>query len=393
MATTPIHDPEDLAQSARARRQRERRGLLLGIDPILLLAVIGLAVCSVTAISSTTESQLASRQGAYFAIGLVLALVASQVDYSRLREAKYGVYGLMVGLICAVLALGSVARGSRRAIDLGFFQLQTSELGKLLLCVALSAFVVDRSRRLDDRDTTARSMLLALFPAALVLIQPDLGSAMVYGVIALATLFVAGTNWKHFLALFTLGAIAVTLSLVVLPKVAGVEVLHDYQVERLTSFLHPSDDPGDAGYQQNQSKIAIGSGGRIGRGDQATQTEFDFLPEEHTDFIFAVIGERWGFIGGALVLSLYALLVWRGLRILTMAKNLYGALVAGGIVAMILFQVFVNVGMNVGIMPITGIPLPLISYGGSSVLTTLLAVGLLQSIHAQARASRKGPYS
>ena len=392
MATTPIHDPEDLAQSARARRQRERRGLLLGIDPILLLAVLGLAVCSVTAINGTTESQLASRQGAYFAIGLVLLLVASQVDYSRLREIKYGVYGLMVGLICAVLALGSVARGSRRAIDLGFFQLQTSELGKLLLCVALSAFVVDRSRRIGDRDTTARAMLLALFPAAIVMIQPDLGSAMVYGIIALATLFVAGTNWKHFLALFALGATAVTLALVVLPK-AGVEVMHDYQVERLTSFLHPSDDPGDAGYQQNQSKIAIGSGGRIGRGDQATQTEFDFLPEEHTDFIFAVIGERWGFIGGALVLSLYALLVWRGLRILTMAKNLYGALVAGGIVAMILFQVFVNVGMNVGIMPITGIPLPLISYGGSSVLTTLIAVGLLQSIHAQARASRKGPYS
>ena len=393
MATTPIHDPDELAQSARPRRQREGRGLLLGIDPILLLAVIGLGVCSVTAINGTTEAQLASRQGAYFAIGLVLLLVASQVDYSRLREIKYGVYGLMLGLICAVLALGSVARGSRRAIDLGFFQLQTSELGKLLLCVALSAFVVDRSRRLGARETTARSMLLALIPAGLVLIQPDLGSAMVYGIIALATLFVAGTSWKHFAALFALGAVAVTLSLVVLPKVAGVEVLHGYQAERLTSFLHPSDDPGDAGYQQNQSKIAIGSGGRIGRGDQATQTEFDFLPEEHTDFIFAVIGERWGFIGGALVLSLYALLVWRGLRILTMAKNLYGALVAGGIVAMILFQVFVNVGMNVGIMPITGIPLPLISYGGSSVLTTLLAVGLLQSIHAQARASRKGHYS
>ena len=136
--------------------------------------------------------------------------------------------------------------------------------------------------------------------------------------------------------------------------------------------------------------IAIGSGERTGRGEQATQTTLNFLPEEHTDFIFAVVGERWGFVGAALVLSLYALLVWRALRILTMAKNLFGAIIAGGIVAMILFQVFINVGMNVGIMPITGIPLPLMSYGGSSVLTTLLAVGLLQSIHVQARASRKG---
>jgi rod shape determining protein RodA len=167
----------------------------------------------------------------------------------------------------------------------------------------------------------------------------------------------------------------------------GVEVLQPYQVERLTSFLHPSDDPGDAGYQQNQSRIAIGSGQQLGRGDRATQTILNFLPEHHTDFVFAVIGERWGFVGAALVLSLYALVLWRGLRILTMAKNLYGALIAGGIVAMLLFQVFVNVGMNIGIMPITGIPLPLLSYGGSSVLTTLLAVGLLQSVYAQGKAA------
>jgi rod shape determining protein RodA len=217
----------------------------------------------------------------------------------------------------------------------------------------------------------------------------DLGSALVYVAVALAVLFVAGTGWKHFAALFALIGAALALVLVAAPAL-DVEVLKPYQQDRLTSFLHPSDDPGDAGYQQNQSKIAIGSGGRLGLGDDATQTEFDFLPEEHTDFIFAVVGERWGFIGAAFILSLYALLVWRGLRILTMAKNLYGALIAGGIVAMILFQVFVNVGMNVGIMPITGIPLPLMSYGGSSVLTTLLAVGLLQSIHAQARATRKG---
>ncbi len=179
---------------------------------------------------------------------------------------------------------------------------------------------------------------------------------------------------------------ALALALVVAPA-AGVTVLHDYQKDRLTAFLHPSDNPAKQGYQQNQSRIAIGSGEKTGRGEHATQTRYNFLPEHHTDFVFAVVGERWGFVGAALVLSLYALLIWRGLRILTIAKNLFGALVAGGIVAMLLFQVFVNVGMNVGIMPITGIPLPLMSYGGSSVLTTLLAIGLLQSIYAQGEPS------
>ena len=166
-------------------------------------------------------------------------------------------------------------------------------------------------------------------------------------------------------------------------------MLKPYQKDRLTAFLHPTDNPAKEGYQQNQSRIAIGSGQKTGRGDRATQTKLNFLPEHHTDFIFAVVGERWGFVGAALVLSLYALLIWRALRILTMAKNLFGALIAGGIVGMLLFQVFVNVGMNIGIIPITGIPLPLLSYGGSSVISTFLAIGLLQSIYAQARIARR----
>jgi rod shape determining protein RodA len=388
MATSPILDP-GAERSRRAKAPRSAAPGLLRLDPILLLATLGLGACSLFAIDATTNSELVTRQASFFAVGLVVALLVSQIDYSRLRELKYGVYGLMIALILAVIGLGGVTRGSRRAIDVGPIELQTSELGKVLLCVALAAFLVDRSRRLGERDTTARAMLMTLVPAALVMAQPDLGSALVYVVIVLAALFVAGTSWRHFIGLFALGAAAIAIAVVVAPKL-GVEVLHEYQVERLTSFLHPSDDPGDEGYQQKQSVIAIGSGERTGRGEEATQTTLKFLPEEHTDFIFAVVGERWGFVGAALVLSLYALLIWRALRILTMAKNLYGAVIAGGIVAMILFQVFVNVGMNIGIMPITGIPLPLMSYGGSSVLTTLLAVGLLQSIHVQARASRKG---
>ena len=387
MATSPIVDP-----AATQRQRPTGSGLpsagLLKIDPILLLAVLGLGACSILAIGETRFDGLVTRQAIFFGVGLLIALVISQIDYSRLRELKWGLYGLMLSLILAVLVLGGVTRGSRRALQFGFAELQASEFGKVLLALVLASFLVDRARQLRDRDTTARAMLLALIPTALVL-ATDLGSGLVYVVIALSALFVAGTSAKHFAGLFALGAIAIALTVVVLPQ-AGVEVLKTYQVDRLTSFLHPSADPGDAGYQQNQSVIAIGSGERTGRGEQATQTTLKFLPEEHTDFVFAVVGERWGFIGAGLVLSLYALLCWRALRILTMAKNLFGAIIAGTFVAMILFQVFINVGMNIGIMPITGIPLPLLSYGGSSVLTTLIAVGLLQSIHVQARTARKG---
>jgi rod shape determining protein RodA len=388
---TPIRDVDDAPAGARGPARPP--GMALPFDVVLLLGVLGLAACSLVTIGDSTRGDIPGdphyflkRQAIFFGAGLLLALIVSRIDYSRLRELKYGVYGFLMASIFAVMALGSVARGSQRSITIGPFQLQASELGKVLLVVALSAFVVDRSRRLHERDTTARVMLLALVPAALVMLQPDLGSSLVYVAIVLAVLFFAGTSWRHFVALLALGAVAISLVLVVAPA-AGVTVLHSYQKERLTSFLHPSSDPADEGYQQNQSRIAIGSGEKTGRGDRATQTKFNFLPEHHTDFVFAVVGERWGFAGAALVLSLYALLIWRGLRILTMSKNLFGALIAGGVVSMLLFQVFVNVGMNVGIMPITGIPLPLMSYGGSSVVSTLLAIGLLQSIYVQGRAS------
>jgi rod shape determining protein RodA len=387
---SPIRDADE--QQASAPRAAAL-GFSLPFDPILLLAVIGLCIGSLATISGATADDVpgspnyyVDRQAIFFGIGTVLAIVLARIDYSRLRELKYGVFAFLISGILAVQFLGSVARGSRRSIDLPFFSFQASELGKVLLVVALSAIVVDRSRQGRARDLTTRVMVLTLVPAALVIAQPDLGSGLVYIVIGLAVLFVAGVSWRHFAALSALGAVAIVLVLVAAPA-AGVTVLHGYQKDRLTAFLKPSDNPAKQGYQQNQSRIAIGSGEKTGRGSRATQTKLNFLPEHHTDFIFAVVGERWGFVGAAFVLSMYALLIWRGLRVLTMAKNLYGALVAGGIVAMLMFQVFVNVGMNVGIMPITGIPLPLFSYGGSSVLTTFLAVGLLQSIYAQGRAS------
>jgi rod shape determining protein RodA len=363
----------------------------LRLDPLLLLASLGLVACSLVALGGATRNDIPGdpnyyvyRQGIYAAVGVVLMYGVSRIDYSRLRELRYPVYGLMLGLIVVVLAIAGATRGSKAWIELPFFNFQPSELGKVLLIVALGGFLVDRMRRMG-RDTTARIMLLGLVPAMLVMAEPDLGSAMVYVVGALALLFVAGAPWRHFAALTALFAVSISLVLVVAPM-AGVQVLEPYQVDRLTSFLHPSADPGDEGYQQQQSLIAMGSGEKTGRGvAQATQTSLNFLPEHHTDFIFAVVGETYGFAGCALVLSLYALLIWRGLHILTVAKNLYGALIAGGITVMLLFQLFVNIGMNVGIMPITGVTAPLLSFGGSSMLATFLALGLLHSIHAQAR--------
>jgi rod shape determining protein RodA len=371
---------------------RERELPRLRIDILLVLATLGLVACSLITIHGATRHDIpgnelffVERQGIYAGVGLLLMLGLSRLDYSRLREAKFVLYGLVIATNLMVLALGTASHGSRRWINLPFFQAQPSELGKVLLILALAGFVTDRIRRLDERRTTAQVMLLALAPAMLVIIQPDLGTGMVYVVVAVALLFVAGTSWKHLTALLALFAVAAALVLAAAPAV-GVHPLKQYQVERLTGFLHPSHDPRNQTYQINQSLIAIGAGGKTGRGvDHATQTGGNFLPEHHTDFIFSVVGETYGFAGAAIVLSLFALLIWRALRILTMAKNLFGTLVAGGILAMLMFQVFVNVGMTIGIMPITGVPLPLMSFGGSSMLVTFVALGLLQSVHAQAR--------
>jgi rod shape determining protein RodA len=376
------------------REPRERVAMMpmLRIDPLLLLATVALIACSVYVVGSATQDDIPGspnyylyRQLAFGVVGLVFMYGLSRVDYSRFREWRFGVYGTMIGLILVVLAIGSAAKGSTRWIPLPFFNLQPSELGKLFLVVALSAFMVERMRKLSEVETTSRILLLAILPAALVVIQPDLGSGLVYMAIAIAVLFVAGTKWTHFAVLGVLATGAVAVVLLGAPAV-GVQVLKPYQVDRLTAFVNPTNDPRKQGYQLKQSIVGIGAGQKTGRGQAgATQTRLNFIPEHHTDFIFSVVGEEFGFAGGALILALYALLIWRALRILTMAKNLYGALIVGGIAAMLMFQVFVNVGMTIGIMPITGVPLPLMSYGGSSVIVTLMAIGLLQSVYAQAR--------
>jgi rod shape determining protein RodA len=372
----------------------ERTGFA-NLDPVLLVAALALIGFSIYTLGVATSEDVPGnpyyyviRQSIYAVVGIAVMFAVARVDYSRFRELRVGIYSVMIGLIVTVLMLGEATRGSRRWIELPFFTFQPSELGKVLLIVTLAAFVIDRARRVSERRRTVRILALGAFPALLVFLQPDLGTALVYAVVTLAVLYVAGVRWTHFAALIG-GLAAIVLIVLVVAPALGKPVLADYQQDRLTAFLHPSDDPADSSYQINQALIAVGSGGKTGRGDDATQTENGFLPERHTDFIFAVVGERFGFVGAAFLLSLYALLIWRALRIMTLSKNLYGSMIAGGIAAMLLFQVFINVGMNLGIMPITGIPLPLMSSGGSSVIVTFLAIGLLQSIYVQAQLTSK----
>jgi len=214
-----------------------------------------------------------------------------------------------------------------------------------------------------------------------VFLQPDLGTSLVYWVVLAAVLFLAGVPWVQFATFGSALAVIILAVLWILPT-AGLPVLKDYQVERLAAFMGAERDSSDAGYQLDQSKTAIGSGGTLGKGpDGATQANNDFLPEHHTDFIFAVTSEMFGFAGGGLLILLFGLLIWRALRTMARASSQMDMLVAGAIVAMLTFQVFVNIGMNVGIMPITGIPLPLMSYGGSHTLSTMVAIGLLLGIH------------
>jgi rod shape determining protein RodA len=383
---SPIQAPEE-APVAPARPWR------MPLDPLLTLAVLGLAICSLVTLGAATRNLVAGqpryyvdRQLLYLVVGTLFMIGLSRLDYAHLRQFKNAIYAALLLSILAVLAAGHTARGSQRAISLPFFSFQASELGKVLLIVALAALVVDRFRTLRERETTARVMVAALVPAMFVIAQPDLGSGMVYLTIAFTLLFVAGTPWRQLTGLLALGATAIALVLAGAPAM-GVHVLKPYEVKRLTAFLHPTTNSQEEGYQQEEAKIAIGSGQKTGRGAGATQVPLGYVPESHTDFVFAAVGEQYGFVGAALVLSLYALLIWRALRILTMSKDLFGSLLAGGVAAMLMFQVFVNVGVAIGIMPITGVTLPLMSYGGSSVITTLLAVGLLQSIYVQARAT------
>ena len=352
------------------------------VDLWLAAAAAGLGACSLLALHGAAPGYV-GRQAVYLVVGFGLMIAMSRFAYTRLHEPRWALYAALLLSILLVLALGSSANGATRSINLVVVSFQSSEIGKVLLMVFLAGVVAD-SRRESGTALTARVLALTLVPALLVIAEPDLGSGLVYLAIAFTILYIAGVDWQHLTGLAALAVTALVFALAIGPAI-GIHVLNTYQEQRLTGFLHPSQNPSSHAFQQVQSTIAIGAGGKTGRGAGATQTSLGLVSESPTDFIFTVVGERMGFVGAAVVLSLYALMIWRTLHIVAIAKTLFGALIAAGAVAMLTFQVFVNVGMTVGIMPITGVTLPLMSYGGSSVLTTFLTLGLLQSIYGQAR--------
>jgi rod shape determining protein RodA len=369
--------------------------VLRALDWLLLAGVAGLVAVGLWAVQGVTRfdnpghpGYYLDRQILYAAVGGFALIVAMVVDPDIYRRYWRAIFAATVGLIAVVFLLGSAARGSTRWINVGFFTFQPSEFGKLLCILGIAGFVAERARSANEVSTTLRALGLGAIPVVLVFIQPDLGTALVYLAALAAMLFVCGTPWKH---LSVLGLIGVLLVVGVLwaGPAAGVNFLKSYQKQRLTCFTHPATCPVDARYNVEQSIAAVGSGEVNGRGiDNATQTRLDFLPEHHTDFVFASFSEQRGFIGASILLALYLLVLWRGLRVVTVAHDLYSAIVAGGIVVALLFQIFVNIGMTMGIAPITGIPLPFVSVGGSSMIANLAAMGVLLAIHARGRAAR-----
>jgi rod shape determining protein RodA len=363
------------------------RELLRRFDWVLLLVTLGLLAYGVLMVYAATELDVpgdpwhwAFRQLIYAGVGLAVMVVLAVLDYERLRRWQWALYGFALASIALVFVLGPITRGSRRWIPLGFFDFQPSQLAIFVICVAMAAFLVDRLDARDSWRLTLVALGYVLLPAALVFLEPDLGTATVIGVLGLGLLFFFGTDWKHLVAVAGAVIVVAVMVLQVLPML-GLQVLNDYQIDRLTVFMDKSVDPASAGYNVRQAMIAVGSGGFSGRGDLATQTQLAFLPEHHTDFIFAVVGERWGFAGAVGLLVLYALFLWRALRAATLARDMYGSVMAGGIATVFLYQLLVNMGMALGIMPVTGIPLPFLSYGGAAMITNLMLVGLLQSIH------------
>ena len=373
------------------------RARTAGMDWWLLGMALAVSAFGVFVVRAATEKDVPgdpgfffSRQLAYTLIALVCMFFMLKLDLDRLSRYVWTIYAILVASVGAVLVLGASARGSTRWIDLGPVRVQPSELGKVVIVFVLAVVVMERLKAMDPARLTLMALGLTMLPATIVFLQPDIGTSLVYLAISLAILWVAGQPITHFMVIGGVIITAAALVLYVLPAV-GVNVLQPYQVDRLTAFVDSGSDRSQTGYQLEQSKVAIGSGGAFGKGPSgATQTINDFLPEHHTDFVFAVVAEMFGFLGAGLLIAAYFLIIWRAIVIMRLAPTELERLVAAGITAMLSFEVFVNIGMNVGIMPITGIPLPFMSYGGSHTLTNLVAIGVLLRIGMRGRAAQAG---
>jgi rod shape determining protein RodA len=396
-------------------------------DWVLLLLTVGLTFFGGIMIRSTELNRPVTDWWQHWVLGgfgLVLALLITRSNYQNLLRFHWYLYGANIAMLLAVMVLGSSAKGAQRWIYIGPFNFQPSEFAKIALIITLAAVL--QQRQVKYLSEFVKTLLITIPPWLLVFIQPDLGSSLVFGVIALGMLYWAGANpgWLLLLASPLIAAIlyAVFQPLWVVwaglmaviawrtlpwPKTSALvalginvgfgflgvvfwNVLKDYQKERLIMFLDPEKDALGAGYHLIQSRIAIGAGGFWGQGiTQGTQTQLNFIPEQHTDFIFSAIGEECGFFGCFLLILTFWYLCWRILKIANTSRDNFGSLLVIGILSMIVFQVVVNIGMNVGIAPVTGIPLPWISYGRSALLKNFISIGLIESVAAARRSSRR----
>jgi rod shape determining protein RodA len=396
-----VNPPLNILQKTAERRQPLGFSLgqyLRSLDWILMGATVALVIYGLLMLYSATHADTnistpyfyVRSQGIGLVLGFVFLIMISLSNYRWLQRWRMSIYvaTLVVLVLTLIIGSGSEEVGANRWIELPFFRLQTSELAKLLLILSLGGVLAEGAELRHRFRFVVVAVLYVFVPSVLVFLQPDLGTALVFGAILLTMLVVWGIRLPHLGILAGAGVVGVVMVLRVLPAL-GVSVLRDYQLKRLTMFLNPESDPTGFGYQLTQSKIAVGSGMFTGKGYlQGTQTHLNFLPAHHTDFIFAVIGEELGFMGALLLLGLFLVVIWRAFRIARLSVDLYGRMIASGVAGVLVFQVFVNVGMTIGIMPVTGIPLPFVSFGSSALVVFLMAIGFLQSIHVRSVAGQ-----
>jgi rod shape determining protein RodA len=354
------------------------------LDPILLLVSLTLSAFGILAVYvAGTEAQqaYAMNQALGFVLGVAGAIPLALIDYRYWQRYLRPIYGFVILVLLAVLFTGATAGGAQRWVDIGPVQVQPSEFAKLGMVVVLGGYFAERA--VGEHTVFVKALGLLAVPALLVFMQPDLGTALVFGAVFVAMAYIAGARPIQLAGLVAAGVVAAVLAV-------KLKILEEYQVARLTAFMNPEGAP-TVGYQVAQSKMAIGSGGITGKGlDAQTLANLGFLPEDHTDFIFSNLAERVGFVGSIVLLVLFFLLIWRILHVATISRDRFGVLIAVGVSTIFLFHVFVNIGMTMGIMPVTGIPLPFISYGRSNLVVSVLSLGLLQSIaiHSKAEASK-----
>ena len=370
---------EDFLRRENRRAQKENVRLWRSMDFMLLLvslALSGFGILAVYVAGTDPGEAYATNQAIGFVAGFLGAIPLAIIDYRVWHRFLRPIYGLAIVMLLAVTLMGATANGATSWLDVGPIRVQPSEFAKPLMIVVLAGFFAEKA--VGEHGVFLKALGIISVPGLLVLVQPDLGTATVFGAVFLIMAYVAGAR------LIQLGGlVVVTIVSAVLAVKAGI--LEEYQVARLTSFMNP-EDAGTAGYQVAQSKMAIGSGGITGKGlDATTLANLGFLPEDHTDFIFSNLAERFGFVGSVARIFLFFFLIWRILHVATTSRDRFGVLIAVGIGTMFLFHVLVNVGMTMGIMPVTGIPLPFISYGRSSLVVSVMSLGLLQSIAMRSR--------